>query len=89
MSQVFTPEQIIRLGQGVERFLKDEHVQQVWEALDEIYYTNWKAAVDPAERELLWAKVSALGELRQKLEQTVQVGQDHAILLERAEAESS
>lgn len=81
-----TREQLIRLGAGVERFLNDESVQQVWEALEEIYYKQWKAAKSAEERELMWAKVSAIGDLREKLETAVAVGQDEAYRLELEEA---
>lgn len=80
-----TPQQIVRLGRGVEQFLENEHVQEVWEALEEIYYKEFKAADTPAQRELVHARVSALGDLRKFLEKAVQIGQDTELTLERQE----
>ena len=83
-----TAEQVVRLGRGVDQFLKDEHVQEVWEALDEIYYKEFRAADTPAQRELVHARVSALGDLRKFLEKAVQIGQDMELTLERQEQAS-
>lgn len=83
MAKTFTPEQVVALGEGIQQFLNNEHVQEVWDALDELYYKQWKDSDTPAAREELMGRVRALGDLRNMLERTAQIGQDTALMLER------
>lgn len=80
-----TQEDLIRHGAAIERLIEDKAVQAVLDAQDAVYYARWKAATTTEERELLWAKASALGDFRQSLETSVAVGQHEASALERQE----
>jgi hypothetical protein len=77
-----TQEDLIRHGAAIERLINDQAVQDVFEAMNEIYYKNWQTAATPEQRELIWQKSVVLGELRQKLEQSVAVGQSELRALE-------
>ena len=78
-----TGEQLIQHAEAINRLMIDQSVKQVWEALDHAYYLQWKAAKTPEERELVWARAGALGDLRQALETTVQRGQHEAEMAAR------
>lgn len=78
-----TPEQLIQHAEAINRLMIDPSVKQVWKALDHAYYQQWKAAKTPEERELVWARVGALGDLQQALEATVQRGQHEAEMAAR------
>ena len=82
-----TPEGLIRLGNSIKQLLDNQGVQDVWQALDELYYKQWKAAKTVEERERLSVKVEVLGELKQKLEVAVVAGQHEAHRLAQADAE--
>lgn len=82
-----TADTLIRHGEAIDRLINEKAVQEVFQALDLIYYKQWKAAATLEDREFLRAKAVALGELKQKLEQTVQLGQDEAHRQELADAE--
>lgn len=84
-SVTITPQELIRHGEAIQRLMTDKSVQSVFEALEQRMFMEWKATTDPAERELVWAKVSALGDLKRALEATVVVGQDAALRLEMEE----
>jgi hypothetical protein len=84
------PEDLIRHGAAIGRLLEDESVQTVFADLENKYFRDWKAAKTPEERELQWAKASALGDLKFVLEQTVASGeaeQHAADMREKHEAE--
>lgn len=82
LEEPLTPDDMIEHGEAISRLLNDTSVQKVFQDLDISYYKRWKEARDPEERELLWAKASALGDFKRVLVGTVSSG-----LQEQARAE--
>lgn len=50
-------------GQAVEGFLSNSVIQQIFRERKLLYFEEWLASKDPAERERIHAKVSAFDDL--------------------------
>lgn len=74
LDKPLTDDEKVRLADAINQIQNDEAVQMVWAALEETYYRQWKAAATLSDREMLWAKVSALGDLQRSLKATVDAG---------------
>jgi hypothetical protein len=83
-----TPEEIMMHGEAADRFLKDKTIQKIFSDMEFTYFTQWKAATDPAVREVSWAQARALGDLKRVLERTVVSGQHEAYLADTAKREA-
>lgn len=79
-----TREELVRHGAAIERLMNDKAVQDVFAALEQVYYKQWTTAASPGDREILWQKAGVLGDLKRSLEESVAVGQSeaHALQLE-------
>lgn len=64
----------IHKGDTIERFLKDETVQAAFAALERNYLNEFKASTDAAQREVIFARVSVLGDLQRALRAVVDNG---------------
>jgi hypothetical protein len=82
-------DQEIQNGEAISRLLNDNVVVRVFNDLEKRYIRQWKDAATPENREVLWAKVGALGELQAVLEGTVQSGLHARALKDRREREET
>jgi hypothetical protein len=64
-------EKDIRDGDKVEQFLKDEAVLRAFQKVEDGYVARWKQATTRETREELWAKLSALTDVRTQLNATI------------------
>jgi hypothetical protein len=62
-------------GEQIDAFLNNEAVLAVFQALEVSYFTAWKESRDPAEREVLHAKASALDEMKESLRAVASSGE--------------
>lgn len=64
----------IQNGREVEVFMQNPVIRSVFEELDRLYYTKWRAAATPEERNELWAQARALDVLQESLQAVVDAG---------------
>jgi hypothetical protein len=81
--EVILSGELMQHGEAISRLLNDTTIQKVFQDLDLHYFKQWKDARKPEERELLWAKASALGDFKTLLVGTVSSG-----LQERAQQQA-
>lgn len=91
LNDTVTAQELVDLGDAVRRIIEDKAVADVWSALEEAYYKQWKAATSQVDREILWAKVSALGDLRRSLQAAADTGQStaHTLAQKAKDAEAT
>ena len=51
-----------------ERLMHNELVGRMFTAIEKAYIKDWKAALEPAEQHMYWAKVRALDDLRKSIQ---------------------
>lgn len=56
----------------MSELLSDKDAQQLFNALEEKYITEWKASSEPEQREHFWCMVQALGDLQAVIRALVQ-----------------
>ena len=64
----------IARGKRIDQFLADETIKAVLNGLELSYYTAWKGAATPTEREQIYSQVSAFDDLRESLKNIVASG---------------
>lgn len=64
----------ITAGEHVERFLKDETLQQVFRERKLLYFEQWLKSQDPAERERIHAEARAFDSMGITLRAVVDAG---------------
>ncbi len=62
-------------GRRIDQLLKDPTVTAVMNGLELSYYTAWKGAVTPTDREQIYSQVSAFDALREALRAVVISGE--------------
>ena len=65
----------IQNGEAIGRFLRDPVVQQVFHEQQMLYFNDWMAADDQAERDRLWGKARGLSDLKIALQAVVDAGE--------------
>ena len=70
-----------------KRFLDDPVVQEAFVKAEAAFVSEWRNATDVDRRELAWAKVQGIDEVKRQLRIHISTG-DHALIAEQRQRQS-
>lgn len=75
-------------AQVAKSFLDDPVVQEAFAQAEQDFIREWRSETDRDRRDLAWAKVQGLDEVKRQLRIKIQSG-DHALIVEQRERKSA
>lgn len=69
----------IAKGEIARRLLEDPVMEEAYDRAEQMFYKEWRSAEDITRREMSWAKVQALDEVRKQLRTILSQGQHAAM----------
>jgi len=73
---------------AAKSFLDDPVVQEAFTAAEQVFMKEWRTEEDRDRRDLAWAKVQGIDEVKRQLRIYIQSG-DHALIVEQRQRKSA